>query len=769
MNRPRVIVVAVLVSIAALSFVITSSAAIYADTTWQPVRHPRLQPSRTATPIHLDGILDEPAWQTAVRGGHFVEHNPGNETRPPVETEIRLTYDDDNLYVAFICADDPAQVRASVCERDRIWSDDNVGILLDSYGDAAWAYELMVNPYGIQGDLLFSPEGGDDESYNMIWESAGRITDSGYQVEIALPFASLRFPDREQQSWRMDFWRNHPRELRRQYSWSQYDSDDPCWPCQWGTVDGLVNVAPGRGIELLPSAIGHQTGARSETSGRIENADPDGQISFNGKYAITSGITLEGTINPDFSQIESDAAQIDVNSAFALDYPERRPFFQEGSDLFLTPFRTVYTRMINDPQAAVKLVGRVNRLSIGFLSAYDEHSPIIVPFEEFSRSVSSDKSPRSFSNILRARRAVGTDSYLGLVATDRHYDGGGFNSLAGVDGEIRFLKNYQFRWQALATQTEEPDDSAMSAAFGDLLFDNGDHTAAFDGESFSGHAFHVRLERDARHFSSAVFYSERSPFFRADNGFEPSNDQRKAQAAFNYSFYPKSGPFTHWYPECEFYRQWNFDGQRKVEYVAFELGGALRVAQLQVATEITFGNEGYKGQWYEDIWRLVWAFQARPNGIVAVGAELGIGDQIARGAQRIGREFTVEPSIDLKLNSRLLIENDFQYAASEDDKTGDRLYRQSVVRSRLTYQFTRRLSGRVVAQYAESRDWTEPEFSRSCQFDPLLTYRMNSFSVFYVGSTHNYDDLKADDDGTNADWALTSRQFFVKMQYLFQL
>jgi hypothetical protein len=746
--------------------------SVAAQGDWKPTKHPTLDLHRSEGAIQLDGALDDGGWRNAARAGNFVEHNPGNETRPPVETAVLVTYDDRNLYVAFICADDPAKVRTSVCERDRIFSDDNVGIILDTYGDAAWAYELMINPYGIQGDLLFSPEGGEDEGYNMVWESAGQITDSGYQVEVAVPFASLRFPTTDQQSWRIDFWRNHPREIRRQYSWAEYDNDDPCWPCRWGTINGIEHVTPGKGIEILPSVIGYQSGVRDEPTGRINNDNPDGQLSLNSKYAISSGVTAEATINPDFSQIESDAAQIDVNSTFALDYPERRPFFQEGSDLFLTPFRTVYTRMINDPQAAVKLIGRVNRLSVGYLSAYDEHSPIVIPFEEYSRSVPSNRSPKSFSNILRARRAVGTDSYVGLVATDRHLDGGGSSALAGIDGEIRFWKSYKFRWQTLATLTEEPHDSAMSASFGDIRFDNGRHSAAFDGESFTGHAFHVLVQREARHFSSTVYYSERSPTFRADNGFEPSNDQRKLEAEANYWSYPEHGLLTGWAPDVTLYRQWNFDGQRKIEYVTLELDGNFRLAQLQLAAAVNWGNERYSGIWFERVWQSALSMNARPNDMMALGAEVRYGHQIARGARIMGREIVFEPSVDLKLNNRMLLENGFQYAKSRDLDTDARLYRQSVVRSRLTYQFTRRLSARAVVQYAESRDWTDSSASRNWEIDPLLTYRLNSFSMVYLGSTHNYDDLAANADASvkqKAEWALTSRQYFLKVQYLFQL
>jgi hypothetical protein len=322
-----------------------------------PVYHPTLEISKTQAPIEIDGDLNDPGWRGAAKADNFAEHNPGDQTKPPVNTEAFITYDDTKLYVSFICYDDPATVRASMTERDRMFSDDNICFLLDTYGDATWAYEFNVNPYGIQGDLIWSAVMGEDSRYDLIWESAAQITDSGWQLEMAIPFSSLRFPNTDEQVWRMDFWRNHPREVRRQYSWAAYDRDDPCWPCKWGTVTGIKNVTPGKGVELIPSVVAYQSGSLdgNGTSGSpfdFVNDDGDGEISLNAKYAITSGVTAEATYNPDFSQIEGDQSQIDVNTNFALFYDERRPFFQEGDDLFRTHFDAVYTRSINDPEFA---------------------------------------------------------------------------------------------------------------------------------------------------------------------------------------------------------------------------------------------------------------------------------------------------------------------------------------------------------------------------------------------------------------------------------
>ncbi|RKX26016.1 MAG: hypothetical protein DRP45_04560, partial [Candidatus Zixiibacteriota bacterium] len=199
-----------------LSFVLFAviAQAVQADDTFVPVYHPSMNVTKAAGDISIDGKLDDPGWQGAARADNFAEHNPGDQTKPPVETIAYITYDDGNLYVSFICYDDPSTIRASLCERGRLWNDDNVGFFLDTYGDAAWAYTLNVNPYGVQADAMWTPT-GQDGGFDLIWESAGMITDSGYQVEMAIPFAALRFPNKDIQTWRVDFWRNHPRESNR--------------------------------------------------------------------------------------------------------------------------------------------------------------------------------------------------------------------------------------------------------------------------------------------------------------------------------------------------------------------------------------------------------------------------------------------------------------------------------------------------------------------------------------------------------------------------
>jgi hypothetical protein len=729
-----------------------------ADEDYTPVYHPQLEISRATGQIKVDGELDDEGWRGAAKVDNFAEHNPGDQTQPAVDTEVLITYDDDNLYVAWICYDDPDEVRASFCERDNIFSDDYVILCLDTFGDATLAYEIASNPYGIPGDLLFSSSNGEDSSYDMIFESAGKIVDNGWVVEMAVPFTRMRFPEQEEQVWRVDFWRNRPRESRYQYSWAAYDRDENCWPCQWGTVTGLNGVKAGAGLDLLPSVVAHQTGS-IDGNGDFTNGIAKSDLSLGIAYDFSSELTAEAAINPDFSQIESDAAQIDVNTTFALFYPERRPFFQEGSDLFDTYFNAVYTRSINDPILAGKVTWRKGSNSAAFLSARDEHSVIILPFEENSEFVANG---RSFSNVLRARHDFGEQSHVGMVATDRRFDGGGSGSLAGIDGRFRFWTSNALHIQLLGTRTEEVDNLALTdSAFNEIRFDGDAHTAGLDGELFYGHGVFANLSRDTRNYWVGAEYWERSPTFRADNGFEPSNNIRQAGTWIGGIVrFEDNKLLENINGNLNVGRKWNFDGIQKDEWINFSNEIRLRAAQTGIHSSLMYSNELFGGVQFNDIWQVHTCFNTQPARALHFGAHYNYGDRIARWELVMGRETSRGAWVDIRPVDRLLISTSYNNAFSNHLETGEPLFSQSIIRTRGSLQLTRELSARLILQYNDRYDvWN---------VDPLITYRINSFSIFYIGSTQNYQDLTVEDHGSEG-WTLTNRQYFLKFQYLIRI
>jgi hypothetical protein len=756
-DRPHRLTIALCLALAACAGISASAAA--QEKPYVPVYHPELKISRAAGPIKIDGDLGDAGWRGAAKADNFAEHNPGNQTKPAVDTEVLVTYDDENLYVAWLCHDDPDQVRAAFCERDNMFSGDYVILMLDTYGEATHAFEIATNPYGVPGDLLFSSAYGEDSGYDMIFQSAGRITDDGWVAEMAIPFASLRFPDREDQVWRVDFWRNRARESRYQYSWAAYNRDDECWPCQWGTMTGISGIKRSSGLELLPSVVAHESGSLGD-GGRIENGEVKGDVGLGITYDISSEMSAEATINPDFSQVEADVAQIDVNSTFALFYPEKRPFFQEGSDLFNTYFNAVYTRSINDPIGAGKLTWRKGSNSTAFLTARDEHSVIILPFEESSEFVENGK---SYSNILRFRHDLGKQSHVGFLATNRIFDGGGMGSLASVDGQIRLSKSNSFRLQFLASHTEEVDALSLvpDSAFNASRFDGGTYTAGLDGESYWGHAMAAGVSRNTGNYGISLHYNQLSPTFRADNGFEPQNNQRMASADLEGVLrFEKSTILQAIEGTVEIARKWNFDGVRKDEWISPNLEVQFRVAQTGMHAMYMRSNELFHGIAFNGIWAAHNCINTQPWDALELSAYVNYGHRIARHELVMGMQLDYGFGATVKPIDRLTLDGSFNYIQSDDLYSGERLFSQSVLWSRLSLQVSRELSVRFVSQYNDR--W------KTWDVDPLVTYRINSLTMFYVGSTHNYRDFDLAEDGREG-WDLTDRQFFLKVQYLFQI
>jgi hypothetical protein len=373
------------------------------------LRSVELRPA--AGTIEIDGSLDDPGWAGATRIDGFVERTPREGAAPPVETQVLLTYDEMNLYVAFIARDpNPAAIRAALQPRDQLWNDDWVGVLLDPYGDGSLGHYFLSNPIGVQADLQMTPR-SEDSSIDFVYATAGRITEEGFTVEMAIPFRSLRVPDREVQEWGIMLVRSYPRSNRHYLTWPAWSRNSPCQLCELASLEGIRGIRSGGNLEALPSVVVSQGGSLQDSSDpdSFDSGSVQAQPSLGLKYTFQRGWSAEATMNPDFSQVESDAAQIDVNTTFALFFPERRPFFQEGMDLYMTPLDVFYSRSINAPQAATKLTGRAGRTSIGYVGARDEHTPFVVPFEEETAVLQAG---RSFTNVLRVQHNLGS-SHVG--------------------------------------------------------------------------------------------------------------------------------------------------------------------------------------------------------------------------------------------------------------------------------------------------------------------------------------------------------------------
>jgi hypothetical protein len=736
------------------------------DREFRPLIKPTLHVTRAEGEIRVDGVLDDPGWRGAARATEFSTNFPEEMGEPAVPSETWITYDQESLYLAFVAYDDPSTIRASLRDRDNIWQDDYFGILLDTYGDASWAVFLFANPLGVQGDTRMSTTNGEDESYDLLYYSDGRITEDGYVIEMRIPFASLRFPDRESQEWRATFWRNRPRSSREQYTWAAIDRDDPCFLCQYGTLTGISGVKPGGALELLPTLVGSQSSEIADPDDPGSGLDDDGiegEPSLGLRYSFSQGLTADVALNPDFSQIESDAAQIDVNSTFALFYPERRPLFQEGADVFQTYVDQVYTRTINDPRVVGKAIGRMNRTTLGYIGGLDRNSPVLVPLEERSYV---GQAGRSVSNIVRGQQTFLEDSYAGVLFTDRRFtEGGGSNTSLGADGNLRFLDQYRLEWQLVGSYTREPSDTTLTSGANDVRFDGGKHTAAFDGESYWGSAAYASVERDARTWSFDFDYWHFTPTFRADNGFVTRNDLRRVSMFQGLSFWPQSSWVDRIGPGLFGQMAWNFEGEKKSDYLQAWVNAQLK-GQTSLEPAIEIENVRYRDTDFRGLVNLRLYAQSDPAKFLRIGFFASHGDRIARNLEVPQRGTGTDAEVfgTLRLWRRFVLEPSLQYSDLYVDDGATEVFKGFVLRTRASLQFTRELFARVIVQW--------DDFGGQLSLEPLLTYRLNPFTVFYVGATSGYTDYGRRDDldlPTEAGLTNTSRQFFLKFQYLLRL
>lgn len=487
----------------------------------------------------------------------------------------------------------------------------------------------------------------------------------------------------------------------------------------------------------------------------------DNDLSLSAKYAASSDVTIEVALNPDFSQIESDAAQINVNTTIALRFPERRPFFQEGSDIFRTLFNSFYTRSVYDPQLAVKLTGRMDKTSIGFLSAIDESSPYMIPLDEASIVVNAGQ---SVVNVLRVSRRLGEASQIGMMITDRRFEDDGSGTIAALDGDIRLSRNYSIDGQFLMSHTQEPNKMGTTADYEEYTFDRGTKTVTFDGESFYGGAFIARFKRDARHWNFYLGYDQVDPSYRTQTGYDPWVNYRNLTLNSWYEIRPEKTVFESVTPSVFVHEKWDYDGVRKENESGFNIDAQTRVAQTGFSIGYHRSDEVWSGVDFNNLWSASFGLYSRPFDQLGFNLNLSRGVGIARFDGAKGNETSLYASMNLKPIDRLTIEPTFRYLRSTDVETDEELFSQYIVRTRVNFQANRELSLRLVVQYNDGRG--------AWNIDPLITYRLSSFSVFYIGSTYDYREYENgySRGGTNLGtrWELNSRRFFMKLQYLFQ-
>ncbi len=715
---------------------------------------PHHQVPRASSPITVDAHLDEPAWAGAAVIPLAYETRPGDNIPAPVATECRITYDDDHLYVAFRASDpEPEKIRARLADRDSAFSDDFVGVVLDTFNDERRAFELFVNPLGVQMDLTMDDVSDrEDSSWDAIWSSAGRLTESGFEVEIAVPFSSLRFPRTQgPQTWGIDALRIYPRSSSHRLANNPQDRDVDCYVCQFAKLVGFDGITPGRNLEINPTLTGNLTEQRDDfPDGSFETGDETSEAGLTVSWGVTPNLNLSGTVNPDFSQVEADVAQLDVNTRFALFFPERRPFFLEDADLFNTPLDAVFTRTVADPAWGGKLTGKEGKHAIGVFFAEDELTNLIFPGDQGSDSGSFDF--ETTDAVLRYRRDLGKSSALGALITSR--TGDDYSSLVGgLDGLLRFGESDSLTFQLLQSQTEYPLEIAQDFEQPEGRFD--DHALRFT---------YVHQDRRWRWWT---VYEDLGEGFRADMGFLPRVGIRHARSGTQRTWWGEDNWYDRLQAGVNFDRVEDRSGQRLEQswstWASFQ-GPRQSFLELNLEARDRFFN----GVEFDEQ-EVSTYFEIQPTGKFFFGLFAKFGDEIDFTNTQPGELMLLEPSIRWDLGKHLRTR--LSHQVRRLDVAGGTLFEANLTQGRLLYQLNLRTFVRAIFQFTDvtrdpalhpPEDEVDAE-SRDLFTQLLFSYKVNPRTVLFLGYSDNY---RGDQDITLTQ---ENRAIFLKIGYAWVL
>jgi hypothetical protein len=701
--------------------------------------------------VTIDGVLDEDAWKYATQIRIDTETNPGENIPARVVTVAYLIEDGEKLYVAFDARDpNPSAIRAYLQDRDTAWNDDFVGIVLDTYNDERRAFEFFANPLGVQMDLTNDDVNkSEDESWNAIWDSAGQISAIGYIVEMEIPLSQLRFPSSEgKQVWGFDLLRFYPRDKRYRFSNNRQDRGLNCYLCQFNKLEGLENIEPGRDLEIVPTITGARTDSTDEPGVvPLESGATEVDAGVSIRWGITPDTTVNLAINPDFSQVEADVAQLDVNNQFALFFPETRPFFLEGADYFSTPIDAVFTRTVADPDVGAKLTGKRGDHTYGSFAAQDSVTNLLFPGPFGSESESFAQNNTAF--VGRYSRSFGDASSVGALLTSRSGDAY-HNSVGGFDARWKINDQHSLQGQYLRSDTEYPE----------LIRSEFEQP---DG-SFTGDATAAAYQYESRDWFGYLQHQQMSAGFRADAGFVPRVDISQQEIG--------GGHVWHGTDDDRWTRM-RLEGNWDITH---DDNGRL----LEREVEAYFGIGGPMQAWYQvgglsrdTLWedvlyqeqKLSVYTEMKPRGGLMLGVWVRYGSQVDFENSRLGDQLRMEPFVDWNV-SRNLFMRLRATLLQMDTRQGEDVFDAGVYDLRMTWQFNRRSFLRLTAQiqnidrnqdvYADDVDARSRNVGRQL----LYSYKLNPQTVFFLG----YSDHHIDDDALDG-LQETDRSLFLKVGY----
>ncbi len=705
----------------------------------------------------------------------FTQRDPHDGAPASQRTEAYLGYTDKDFYAVFLAFDsEPQKIRARMLRRELIDDDDQVGMFLDTFHDRRHAYYFYANAYGIQQDGLFAESQGPDNSFDTVWHTQAKITPHGYIMMFEIPFKSLRFPQGPSLSWGVFLVRVIPRNSEHSF-YPRNTSKVQGWLTQEGTIQGFRDISPGRNLQFIPyTSVGafRSLDERDPAGDRFTGKHLAPKAGLDSKVVIKDSLVLDATINPDFGQIESDDPQVTVNQRFEVFFPEKRPFFQENSNYFQTPFNLVFTRRIVDPLYGVRLTGKMGPWAIGTFLANDRApGKSVIQTDPLSGN-------DAYFGVVRINREIGKDNSVGFIYTDRELHTNpssfctatpcqvGFNRVGGIDTHIKIDQNWQVNAQAVTSETKLND---------------GTHQA--------GPAYQVFLERTSRKIEFNSLYQDISAGFSADTGFVPRNDIRQFSNFFGYTFHPEGKYLVSHGPRLFQQSIWDHNGTRLNHFIngnyQVQLPGQTFVGMFANTereqlrpTDFTAlpQNRDYPHHVYGPFFNSQILKWITLNGEIDLGTATNFvprsGPPALANFSAASVRSTVRPV------NGLTIENSYLLTRLLDPQTHLNIFNNHIVRSKWNYQFTKEFSLRLIGQYTTTLSnpgLTTLQNAKNFNGDILFTYLLTPGTAIYAGYNSNLQNLDPTlgqtPDGllrTRRSFINDGRQVFIKVSYLFR-
>lgn len=713
-------------------------------------KEPRSIP-QLAEAAKIDGQIVETVWQQSLALELAYETQPGENIPALVRTLIWTYHDRQNLYFAIKAFDpEPHRIRCRLAQRDQIGNDDLININLDTFNDERRNYYLGCNPLGVQRDGVETVPS--DGSWDAIWTSAGRITADGYEIEMAIPFSSIRFQKTEkEQIWGLDISRWYQREYMHRLGLVPIERGNNSYQSQFLKIIGFSGIKPGKNIEIVPTLTASRTENRElEPVGPWIKQDSAIEPGVSASWGLTPNLVVSGTVNPDFSQVEADSRQLDVNEPFAIFFAEKRPFFCEGADFFKSSFNVLHTRTLRDPGLGLKLSGKEGSHTIGAYLVQDTLTNLIFPGSQGSRQTSLNMDNTAV--VLRYKKDFGPRYTLGAYLTNRQGDEY-HNRVVGADGSLRFNPQNRLDFQFLASQTDYPDE--LERRFSQP-----------EG-GFSDWAGLIEYQYQSRSLHGGLGYHRIGTEFRADLGFMPQAGYEHMELNLGRNWYnPKRGGWwSNLQVDYTYWREKELDKTFLKDEHSFSFS-LQAIAQSYFFAELESGRERYLDR-IHPITTLSINFQLQPFADLTAASSALFGDAIDYTHNRPGRQLGLSLLLDYRLARHIKLSVEQVYERMRVD--GMELYTANITQGSLHFHLNPRIMIRGILQYVNTRynpinylSETEPR-QRDIFSQFLFSYQLNPRTLLYLGySDSGYGNSVQ--DLRRAQWSL-----FLKLSFAWRL